>query len=608
MSFLSRLNVIPQFPAYKGPYTVASFELEIPVSSLPATQKPPKSAESISTVQFRIFYPTGQHFTPADPRNATTATPPSGDAAGAEAKGWTSGWFRQRHPCSPPSKSVYWLPEPHQREYLGGYARFLGAGSGLAELISYIPRILHHIALPAISLVPLIPSNSDFKFPTIIFSHGLGGTRLAYSHLCGSLASYGNIVIAPEHRDGSAPVTFIKPGSKPEAKVKGPKPGSDEPGISSCSAAPSPSRVQVDYTNYPHQISDETANGRNRQLEVRLWELSVVYAALTQLDLGHIPAGTSMFDADTTSRDSLLSAFREKFDIREPGRLIWVGHSFGSATMIQMMKSVYYGKRGVTSNPEEAPLFIPDTTIPHNTPGAVPLGDQITASSPLMLLDIWCLPLLSKRTRPLWKLPLPQIDAGNTDKVLVIMSDEFFRWRENLRGVRRVLSTDPGRRREGPEHKVFEQWDSRPNTASKEFHPNNDVSTPGGANTGNQIVPPINTSSTPPSPPETDTKETEGIRFYYVKDSAHLSQSDFGLLFPRAMKRAVEPELILDLNVRAACQWLRECGYGGQLAEYERKDAGGLDEKLEKMQIGEKEGDDVFGGKTERWVRISLED
>jgi len=143
MSFLSRLNVFPQFPAYKGPYTVASFELEIPVSSLPTAQKPPKSAESISTVQFRVFYPTGQHFTPADPKN-TTATPPSGEAAGAEAKGWTSGWFRQRHPCSRPSKSVYWLPEPHQREYLSGYARFLGAGSGLAELISYVNHTHRH--------------------------------------------------------------------------------------------------------------------------------------------------------------------------------------------------------------------------------------------------------------------------------------------------------------------------------------------------------------------------------------------------------------------------------------------------------------------------------
>lgn len=472
----------------------------------------------------------------------------------------------------------------------------------------YIPRILHHIALPAISQAPLLPSDSDFKFPTVIFSHGLGGTRLAYSHLCGSLASYGNIVIVPEHRDGSAPVTFIKPGSSNETEVKGLKPDSGEPGISSSSAAPSPSRIQVDYTNYPHQISEETADGRNRQLEIRLWELSVLYVALTQLDLGYIPAGTSMLDADIASRDSLLSAFREKFDIREPGRLIWIGHSFGSATMIQMMKSVYYGKRGLMSDSEEAPLFVPDTTVPHKSPGAVPLGEQITASSPLMLLDIWCLPLLSKRTRPLWKLPLPQVGEGNPDKVLVVMSDEFFRWRENLRGVRRVLSTDPGRRREGPEQKVFEQWDSRPNTASNEFHPNNDVPTPGSTNTGNQIVPPTETSSAPPPPPENDAKEKEGVRFYYVKESAHLSQSDFGILFPRAMKQAVGPELILDLNVRAACQWLRVCGFEGQVAGYNgQKDAGGLDEKLQKMEIGEKGGDDIFGAETERWVRISLE-
>ncbi|KAI5810559.1 platelet-activating factor acetylhydrolase, isoform II-domain-containing protein [Pyronema omphalodes] len=620
MSFLSRLKVVPQFPSYKGPYTVASFELEIPVSSLPTSQKPPASAENVSTVQFRVFYPTGQKYKPADAENAPP-NPPSGDTTeangavdgvtnvtlenGSNGAGvvdssqkpatngsWMPGWFSRG--SSTATKSVYWLPEPHQREYLSGYVRFLGAGSGLAEIISYIPRILHHIALPAISQAPLLPSNTEFKFPTVLFSHGLGGTRLAYSHLCGSLASYGNIVIAPEHRDGSAPVTFIKPGSSPsssETEITGatPKP-----------AEPSAQRIQVDYTNYPHQISDITAQGRNRQLEIRLWELSVIYSALTQLDLGQIPAGTQMFDADTTLRDELLGQFKEKLDIREPGRMIWAGHSFGSATMIQLIKSVYYGSRS-TAPADEEPLFIPDPVVPRGPgqQGACSLGEQITDKSPLMLLDIWCLPLLSARTRPLWKLPLPQVKNGNADRVLVIMSDEFFRWRENLRGVRRILSEDPGRRRGGPEHKVFEQWDK-----AGEFHPQNDVPTPGIEVTGQQIIAPM-TSKSPSPPPEEEKKDgkEKQVQFWYVKDSAHLSQSDFGVLFPRAIKRAKEPERILDYNVRAACQWLRESGYDKQVAEY-----GGEGEKLDEMKLGEKEkGDNIFGEDTECWVKIPLE-
>jgi len=143
-SLLSRLNVVPQFPAYKGPYTVASFELEIPVASLPASQRPPDDAESISTVQFRVFYPTAQKFNPQTPDSTQaargSAKAPKNAADGDKTKaGWTHGWFHRHghHEAQQPSKSVYWLPEPHQREYLSGYARFMGAGSGLAELISY---------------------------------------------------------------------------------------------------------------------------------------------------------------------------------------------------------------------------------------------------------------------------------------------------------------------------------------------------------------------------------------------------------------------------------------------------------------------------------------
>ena len=50
-------NLVPRFPPYKGPYTVASLELEIPVSSLPVSRRP-GSAENVSTVLFRVFYPT----------------------------------------------------------------------------------------------------------------------------------------------------------------------------------------------------------------------------------------------------------------------------------------------------------------------------------------------------------------------------------------------------------------------------------------------------------------------------------------------------------------------------------------------------------------------
>ena len=94
-SLLSRLNPVPYFPAYTGPYRVGTVDVELEAGTQPSAGPSPDPA--ISTVSFRIFYP-----------------------------------------CEIPKKApkpVYWIPPP-QHEVVSAYARFLGASSRLAQFIA----------------------------------------------------------------------------------------------------------------------------------------------------------------------------------------------------------------------------------------------------------------------------------------------------------------------------------------------------------------------------------------------------------------------------------------------------------------------------------------
>lgn len=93
-SLLNRLNPTPGFPSYAGPYSVGSIDVELPAAEL---QNETADFTPSPTIAFRCFYP-----------------------------------------CDEPAKDagpVYWVQKP-QRGTISAYARFLGAGSAFADLLS----------------------------------------------------------------------------------------------------------------------------------------------------------------------------------------------------------------------------------------------------------------------------------------------------------------------------------------------------------------------------------------------------------------------------------------------------------------------------------------
>lgn len=133
------------------------------------------------------------------------------------------------YPASPPDSSrkqsrQLWLGRPRV-SVAQGYSHFAQLGSFGIPI--FLPTMF--TKLPAWRNAPLSdrlpprakpmegPESNDEAptFPLMVFSHGLGGTNTAYSSVCGEFASYGFVVFALEHRDGSGPRTFVnQPGNK----------------------------------------------------------------------------------------------------------------------------------------------------------------------------------------------------------------------------------------------------------------------------------------------------------------------------------------------------------------------------------------------------------
>ncbi|KAI4235033.1 MAG: hypothetical protein L6R40_006579 [Gallowayella cf. fulva] len=308
----------------------------------------------------------------------------------------------------------------------------------------------------------------------MVFSHGLGGTKNAYSHLLGSLSSHGVVVIAPDHRDGSAPLSLIR-----EALGSTPQP--------------------VEYKSIAHRQTPEVEKQRDDQLRIRLWEIGLIHEALLKIDRGE-PLLNTLAEK---SRESMgdLAMFATALDVHTPGSISWSGHSFGAATVVQLVKSVYYAP-SKTAPASYQPLFRPSSSSQ--------IAHQITPSSSISLLDLWCMPLLSSSTRWLNKQPLPCYapDGPGGSNLLAILSDAFFKWGSNLKQLKRTVSEDPS-----------------DDTPWNRHHPAPYV--------------------------------------FYPVSSAHLSQSDFGILFPwltRKAFKAEDPARTLRLNTRAILEVMRRNG------------------------------------------------
>jgi len=507
-SWLSGLSPVRAFPAYNGPYEVGTVDVEIPAADVPAPSEAPEGAQP--TIAFRMFYPC------AKPAKNETERP------------------------------VHWIPQP-QRLTAASVLKYVGIGEKTAGAASFLLRQLYWIKLPAYRNAKLLdPPASSGRWPVTFFSHGLAGSRNAYSQICGDLASYGMVVIALDHRDGSSPIQYVRATSTTEAHT-------------------------VEPISIPHSpMTDKVYEARDNQLRTRIWEISMAYETLVKIDKGH---NIENLDDNTgrkqKERTEVLWQFNDMLDIHKPGRVSWAGHSFGAATMVQLQKSIFYYKDR-TEN-DGRPLITPNADAA--------LIQQIAPESPLLLLDMWCTVLRSPQQAYLFDRPLPSYATGgpNGANVLSVLSESFQNWKDNLNLNKTIIAKPSQSRRpsaiptitreKGKLLPAFARLGTR--SPSDSGYASSASSSRGSSpglkkqqSRGSDLSTPSKTSSAKSSPERT-SERTPGPHIFYVAMSQHFNQSDYGVLFPWLSKKfakAEEPERCLELNVRAMVQVVRESG------------------------------------------------
>jgi platelet-activating factor acetylhydrolase len=182
-------------------------------------------------------------------------------------------------------------------------------------------------------------------FPLLIFSHGLGGTRTTYSSLCGEFASYGFVVIAMEHRDGSAPRTYINL-PKRDGQL-------DNEGMVHSPQSEEKRYTRMDYV-FPHQNPRDTMPGnehgvdmelRGAQIQLRLAEIQEAYHFMTLIHdgNGHSVAAANLRLKSPGQKGGSSrglkgidwGSWKSRFHLQQ---VTMVGHSFGGATAVEVLR------------------------------------------------------------------------------------------------------------------------------------------------------------------------------------------------------------------------------------------------------------------------------
>ncbi|KAJ7240301.1 platelet-activating factor acetylhydrolase, isoform II-domain-containing protein [Mycena haematopus] len=333
------------------------------------------------------------------------------------------------------SKGLDWLIRPAGAT-LKGFSRFTGVPTWLLRPIVYLFGI--GLKIPAYWNAPLLhPGDACKQWPLVIFSHGLGGSRTAYSQICSEMAAAGKIVLAVEHRDGTGPACTPRAHDGKTRTVL---------------------YCREDDVVFPPDRAGTTPRVlplRVDQLEFRQHEIYRIYAAFCAL----VRDGVAL-----EAIDGAQVELRSWAPAPGPALVNWddvtlVGHSFGGCTVLSIVSSA--------PPPAYAPIPVSKVLLydpwlePLPSPGSTPIDPSSASSS-------FSEPSSSESASLSVLKP-----TGRPEQMLVINSQAFSLWTVHFTRLAEVVKAwDPQGRRLltliGSRHASFSDFPMLPVVRTKQ--------------------------------------------------------------------------------------------------------------------------------------------
>ena len=208
-------------------------------------------------------------------------------------------------------------------------------------------RLIGNVFVPIIENASIKTNEQNQKWPLVVFSHGIGCCRFMYSQVCYDMASYGFIVVATEHRDGSGCMScfYESSGNARNSSIK--------------------------WINHQRCRKDENEYAfRNTQVHHRANEVSRALDVMLDLNEGKeihniFRKQTDPSFSELTECFVNLSQFKDVMDITRP---VIAGHSFGGATTVLALIKDERFKVGVVLDAWLFPLRDENISVKEETP------------------------------------------------------------------------------------------------------------------------------------------------------------------------------------------------------------------------------------------------